>query len=332
MRFTPFWKSTGHAGLRSLRPPSWSSSLSTTAKQACNCAPVSPRSGKRRVGGDILGLRALDAFDAFFSDLYAACDAMGIPADAATSESGAGQFEITLGHGPAMTAADNTWMFKMLIRGMARKHGFVASFMAKPYLELAGTGLHLHFSVLDEAGRNIFDNAGPEGSPVLRHAIAGCLRAMRDSTLIFAPHANSYNRLVPDAHAPTGVAWAYENRTAAIRVPGGSPGARRIEHRVPGGDTNPYLVLAAILGAAFAGIEDGRDPPEPISGDAYSLDLATLPDTWAAATLLLEQSALLAKVLPPEIIRNLLLTKRQEQAVIAELSERERIELYLESV
>ncbi|NNE82302.1 MAG: glutamine synthetase [Silicimonas sp.] len=293
---------------------------------------ISPRSGKRRKGGDILGLRALDAFDAFFSDLYAACEAMDIPADAATSEAGTGQFEITLGHGPAMKAADDTWLFKMLAKGLARKHEFAASFMSKPYPDLAGTGLHLHFSVLDSDGRNIFDDGGPKGTEVLRHAVAGCLAAMQDSTLILAPHSNSYDRLVPGAHAPTKVAWAYENRTAALRIPGGAPVARRIEHRVAGGDINPYLVLSSILGAALAGIDDKADPPAPITGDAYSQNLDALPGTWSEATSLFENSTIMSRIFPRLLIQNLLLTKRQEQALCADLTPAEQTEIYLESV
>jgi glutamine synthetase len=197
--------------------------------------PPSPRSGKRRPGAEILSLRALDAFDAFFNDLYDACDLMDIPAEAAISEVGLGQFEINLCHVPdALKAADDAWLFKQLVRGLARNHGFAASFMAKPYEDYAGNGLHTHFSLADEEGNNLFADGSFEGTPLLRHAIAGCLKGIPDLALIFAPHANSYDRLVPESHAPTGICWAYDNRTASVRVPGGSPDARRVEHRVAG--------------------------------------------------------------------------------------------------
>ncbi|MDE3029828.1 MAG: glutamine synthetase, partial [Paracoccaceae bacterium] len=240
--------------------------------------PASPRSGKRRKAAETLALRALDAFDTFFTDLYDMCEAMDIPADTAISEAGLGQFEINLMHtDDALKAADDTWLFKMLVKGLARRHGFAASFMAKPYPDYSGNGLHTHFSVLNSEGENVFSNGGPEGSVVLHQAIAGCLAAMHDSTLLFAPHANSYDRLVPEAHAPNQVCWAYENRTSAIRVPSGSVNARRIEHRVSGGDVNPYLMIAAILGAALIGIEDGMTPPPPITVNAYALDLPMIP-------------------------------------------------------
>jgi glutamine synthetase len=296
--------------------------------------PASPRSGKRRKAAETLSIRALDAFDTFFTDLYDACEAMDIPADTSTSESGLGQFEVNLMHcDDALRAADDAWFFKMLVKGLARRHGFAASFMAKPYAEYSGSGLHTHFSILDEKGENIFDSGGPKGTTALRAAVAGCLNAMHDSALIFAPHQNSYERLVPGKHAPTAIAWGYENRTAAIRIPAGNPAARRIEHRVAGGDVNPYLMLATILGAALDGIEGHMEPPPPVVGNAYAVDdLPQIPGTWAEAIEALEKSQIVPRFLHPELIKNLVSTKRQELHYIAELNETEIIELYLDTV
>ncbi|PPB80185.1 glutamine synthetase [Albidovulum inexpectatum] len=295
--------------------------------------PPSPRSGKRRKAAEIMSVRALDAFDRFFTDLYEACEAMDIPADTAISEAGLGQFEINLVHGnDPLKAADDAWLFKMLVKGLARRHGFAASFMAKPYPEYSGNGLHTHFSVLDRDGRNIFDNGGPEGTETLRNAVAGCLWAMRDCTLIFAPHDNSYERLVPEAHAPNGICWAYENRTAAIRIPSGAPAARRIEHRVAGGDVNPYLMLAAILGAALIGIEERMTPPDPISGNAYALDLPLLCESWQEAIDTFETSRIIPRLFPDQLIQNMVMTKRQELHYMQELTPEEKVELYLDTV
>ena len=295
--------------------------------------PPSPRSGKRRPGADTLALRALDAFDRFFTDLYDACEAMDIDADTAISESGIGQFEINLLHSAdVLKIADDTWLFKMLVRGLARRHGFAASFMAKPYTEQAGSGMHMHFSVIDDEGRNLFDDGGPKGSELLHQAIAGCLKHMPDMMLLLAPHANSYERMRPGAHAPTGVSWAYENRTAAIRVPSGSHKARRIEHRVAGGDINPYLMMAGVLGTALLGIEDELTPPPPITGNAYDLDLPQLPSTWPEAVDTFEKSPAMKRIFAPQMIDNLVRTKRQEIHYMAELSEQEVLELYLDTV
>ena len=296
-------------------------------------APVSPRSGKRRPGADTLALRALDAFDRFFTDLYDGCEAMDIDADTAISEAGRGQFEINLLHtDDALKAADDTWLFKMLVRGLARRHGFAASFMAKPYDDQPGNGMHMHFSVLDGHGRNVFDNGGPEGSDMLHRAVAGCLAAMPAQMLLFAPHANSYDRLVPGAHAPTGIAWAYENRTTAIRVPSGNPRARRVEHRVAGGDINPYLMIAGVLGGALQGIEDGLMPPPPVTGNAYAQGLPQLPTTWQGAIDAFAASPEIARIFPAGLIDNLVRTKRQELHYMSELSPQEVLELYLDTV
>lgn len=295
--------------------------------------PPSPRSGKRRTGGEILSLRALDAFDEFFTALYEACEDMDIPADTAISEAGPGQFEINLMHqADPLKAADDTWLFKMLVKGLARRYGFAASFMAKPYDLWSGNGMHTHFSILDTAGKNIFNDGSEKGSAKLRHAIAGCLAALPGSTLIFAPHENSYDRLVPNAHAPTGIGWAYENRTAALRIPASGPAARRIEHRVAGGDVNPYLMIAAILGAALIGIEDEMVPEEPILGNAYAQSLAQLPATWNLAINTFSECPLVRRIFEGELIENFLMTKRQEIHYMAELSDQEQTELYLDTV
>lgn len=295
--------------------------------------PRAPQSGKRRVASETLSLRAVDRFEGFFSDLYDACEAMDIPADAATSESGLGQFEINLLHGnDALKVADDAWLFKMLVKGLARCHGFAATFMAKPYANSAGSGLHTHFSVLDKDGANIFDDGGPKGTDAMRHAIAGLMEAMPPATLIFAPHANSYARLVPGAHAPTGVAWGYDNRTTALRIPAGSPKARRIEHRVAGGDVNPYLMLAAMLGAAMNGLEDRKAPPAPLTGNAYEAEVPQIHADWASAINTFEKSPQIAGIFSSEIIQNFVLTKRQEQALMQELSPSDQIKIYLDSV
>lgn len=285
-----------------------------------------------RTGEAILSLDELDAFDAFFSELYDGADAMGIPAQASISESGVGQFEINLNHGEAMRAADDAWLFKLLVRGLARRHGMAATFLAKPFADTAGNGLHMHFSVLDTEGRNVFDNGGPHGTDTLLHAIAGCLATMPASTLIFAPHGPSFDRIVEGAHAPVNAAWGYENRTAALRVPGGDPKARRIEHRVAAGCVNPYLLFATVLGAALDGIETRLEAPEPVTGNCYDIGAPRLAGTWSEAIDAFEASPDIARILPADLIRNYVMTKRQELSRFASASDAQKWALYLESV
>lgn len=294
--------------------------------------PVSPDNCQRRSGSDILNLQVLDGFDGFFSDLYAACEQMDIPADAVISEAGPGQFEVNLMHGnDALKAADDAWLFKMVVKGMARKHRMAASFMAKPYPTCSGNGLHTHFSVLDQSGANIFAG-GDDGSDALKHAVAGCLKAMHDSTLLFAPYPNSYNRFADEAHAPTGICWGYENRTAALRIPGGDPLALRIEHRVSGGDANPYLMLTAVLGAALVGLEDRLEPPAPVSGNAYTTQLPRLANSCHAAIEVLKASSVLPRFLTSELIGNLAMTKQQELARINDMPDTDSTRMMLDSV
>jgi len=291
-----------------------------------------PRSGRRMKAPGILSLGQMDAFDAFLSDLYAAGAAMAIPVESAISEAGVGQFELTLNHQSALRAADDTWLFKTMIKGLARKHGYVATFMAKPFDADSGHGMHMHFSVLDGDGRNVFDDGTPRGTDILRAGVAGCLAAMPGSTLIFAPHANSYARLVPGAHAPTGAGWGYENRTTALRIPGGPTPARRIEHRVAGGDINPYLTFAVILGAAITGIDEAMAPPAPITGNAYDADLPQLAGDWQGAIDRFETDPMIARIFSPEIVANLVMTKRQEHARLSAMPAEDHWKVYLETV
>lgn len=284
-------------------------------------------------GGQIMSLRALDRFDPFFAELYESCAAMGIAAEATTSESGTGQFEVTIQHSAdALKAADDAWFFKLLVQGLARKHGMAGTFMAKPFTEDAGNGMHTHVSLLDANGSNVFSDGSATGTPLLENAVAGCLTALQDLTLIFAPHANSYARMVPGAHAPTGICWGHDNRTVAVRIPGGDPAAKRVEHRLAGGDVNPYLSLAAILGSMLIGIEETLTPPTPVSGNAYDQDLDQAHEDWGKAIDAFEQSGTVAKIFDPKLISYFSATKRQEIQRMTSLSDQDQLRSYLDRV
>ncbi|WP_246245711.1 glutamine synthetase family protein [Mesorhizobium zhangyense] len=295
--------------------------------------PVSPVTGKRLDSDAALSIDEIDAFESFIHDVYASCRAQGIPVDTAIAENGVGQFEINLNHLPdALRAADDAVLFKRTVKGIARKHGFAASFMAKPYGDRAGNGLHVHFSLLDRDGNNIFNDGTDKGSDAMRHAVGGLLSGMAESTLIFAPHFNSYRRLRPNSYAPTVVAWGYENRMVAIRIPGGPNKARRIEHRVAGADANPYLVLATVLGAALIGIERRLEAGEPIVSDVGSHSLPNLPPDWVSGINAFEAGPLMAELFSADLRDAFVACKRQELNTFAKEVSDFEIETYLESV
>ncbi|KAF0675112.1 glutamine synthetase family protein [Profundibacterium mesophilum] len=277
--------------------------------------PRSPITGTRLMSDGALCLDELEHFDTFLNEVYTACKAQDIPADSAISENGAGQFEINMRHtNDPLRAADDAVLFKRLVRGIARQHGFAATFMAKPYGDRAGSGFHVHFSLVDAEGRNLFDNGSDDGTPLMLNAVGGLLETIQQNALTFAPHENSFRRLLPGAHAPSSVAWGYENRTAAIRIPGGDHKARRIEHRVAGADANPYLVMTSVLGGALLGIEREIAPAPPITGDAYSLDLPHLPLDWATAVRAFATGGLVPEIYSRRLQKMLTECKRQEQA------------------
>ena len=295
--------------------------------------PKSPVTHKLLDGDGALCIDDLDHFEAFFTDVYAACDAHGIPVDSAISENGGGQFEINLLHvADPLKAADDALYFKRFVKGIARKYGLAGSFMAKPFLDRAGNGFHVHFSLLNAAGENVFDDGGAEGSELMRHAVAGLLDLMRASALVFAPHRYSYRRLQPNAHAPTEVYWGYETRHAAIRIPGGPNAARRIEHRVAGADANPYLVLAAILGAALVGIEAGLRPPPPMMPVMDETAGATLPQDWKRAILAFEGTERLGRIFAPVLREGFAGMKKQELQVFSQQISPFEHETYMETV
>jgi glutamine synthetase len=242
-----------------------------------------------------------------------ACTAQQLPIDTLIKESAPSQYEINLYHSPdALLAADQAVMLQRVIRGVAGKQDYRATFMAKPFGDLAGNGLHVHCSLVDGEGANVFDDGTGKGTPLLRHAIAGCLAAMADSMLLFAPNLNSYRRFQRGTHAPLAPSWGYENRTVAVRVPADAPVATRIEHRVAGADAHPHLVIATILAGMLYGIENKLEAPAPMEGNAYEQLPASLPRYWPDALANFAGSEFIGEYLGSEFQRVYTLLKQQE--------------------
>lgn len=242
--------------------------------------PLNPRSGARETAASVYGIDDLDRYQDFLSDLSAAAQLQNVPVSAVSKEYAPGQFEANLRHqSDVVTAADHAILLQQIVRAAARARGLEATFMAKPYPERSGSGMHLHVSVLDANGRNIFDDGSEKGSPRLAHAIGGLQALMPESMALFAPNVNSYRRFQPDMFAPVNRRWGVNNRSAGLRVPTGPSEARRVEHRAAGADANPYLALAAVLAGIHHGLEAKLDPGAPAVGNVSRDPDLALPFT-----------------------------------------------------
>lgn len=275
--------------------------------------PATRVNGDCRIGGQLYSTEMMQEQAALLHEIREACEMMAVPLDGLLKELAPGQYELNLHHvDNPLDAADNAQLLKQVIKSVSRRHGHIASFMAKPFGDRDGNGFHTHVSILDRAGRNIFDDGTDLGSAQLRQAIAGLADVMADSMLIFAPHLNSWRRLQRGVHGPLAPTWGYENRFVAMRIPNGEGGARRIEHRIGGADANPYLSLAVILAGILHGLDNKMEAAPPtVSGPGKPE--ATLPNTWVAALESFENSAFIGKSLGSDFQQAFTAIKRVEQ-------------------
>lgn len=224
----------------------------------------------------------LDCASAFIDDIYRIAEAQKLPVDAVLQEAGPGQFEINLKHtkDPASSALDGL-LLKRAVKAAARANGIEATFMAKPHHDWSGSGMHIHVSLLDDAGKNVF--AGDPISPLFRNAIGGLRATMGDFMAVWAQSANAYRRYQPKSYVPMAAHWGFNNRTASLRVLNTSPNATRVEHRIAGADANPYLVLAAVLAGINHGIANKLDPGSAAEGNCDATDAPKVPTAWVNA-------------------------------------------------
>ncbi len=213
---------------------------------------------------------SMNDFEPFIVDVYKYCEAQGIKVDTLSQEMGPAQLEINFNHGDALALADQVFLFKRTLREVAILHGMHVTFLAKPMSEEAGSSLHIHQSILDKDGKNIFSKDDGEPSDLFYGYIAGLQRYMPDAMLMFAPYVNSYRRFLNPWSSPVNLAWATDNRTVGLRVPDSPPEARRVENRLAGSDVNPYLVIAASLACGYLGMVEGLKPTKEAEGSAYS--------------------------------------------------------------
>ncbi len=271
------------------------------------------RVGGALCSGQTYGIDTMDDMSELMHGIRDACVVQNLPIDTLIKEGAPSQYEINLYHSPsALVAADQAVLLQRTIKGVAKQHGLRASFMAKPFGNLDGNGMHVHCSLIDKDGNNAFDNGTGQGNDLLRQAIAGCLATMEESMLLYAPNLNSYRRFQRGTHAPLAPSWGYENRTVSLRVPADVPAATRIEHRVSGADANPYLAIAAILAGMLHGIENQMQAPPPMDGNAYDKCQASLPRYWPDALAHFECSEFIRDNFGKEFQRTYSLTKQQE--------------------
>lgn len=285
--------------------------------------PIGQLSGQRDSFA-VLSMDRVSDFGECLSDIKRTCLEQGITIGPISCEVGLGQYEINLLHSnDVLGAADDCVMFKRIVRGVAVKHGFQASFMAKPYLDHAGNGLHLHTSLYDADENNIFNDSVSEGgSAKLQHAIGGLLELMPASLSFLAPNINAFRRLKPENNVPVSPSWGYENRSVAVRVPNSNAKNQRIEYRLAGADANPYLALAVMLIGIHYGMQKQLQPGEPtvnLSTDAFGL-----PTDFLQALRETEASEVLKSYLGDDFIPVYCAQKRSEVATFeAAISARE---------
>ena len=286
--------------------------------------PTSKRNKRQAEGTQVYGMSELDDFYDFLEEINKFCKIQNIPASTASSEFAPGQFEINLNSTTdLLKAADDSVLLRRLIKETAIKHGYEATFLSKPYLNEAGSGMHLHLSLYDEKNNNVFSKNKLKNKNLL-YAIGGLQKTMFESMAIFAPNINSYRRFLPDQFVPVNSSWGPNNRSVAFRIPVSQDEATRIEHRVAGAEANAYLVLSSILSGIMHGLRNKIIPDKPRIDNACDNPDKNMPLNITDALVLLENSKAMNKYLTKEYVKIYVDLKRKEQTSFnAEISNTE---------
>lgn len=265
--------------------------------------PILPpigRSGRRGASRQPYSMVAVDEFGAVIDTIYDYAEAQGIELDTIIQEGGAGQVEINLQHGDALQLADTVFYFKRSIREAALANQKFATFMAKPMSDQPGSAMHIHQSIVDTVtGENIFSAQDGSATDAFYHYIGGTQKHLRSAVPLFAPYVNSYRRFKGGGSAPTNIEWAEDNRTTGLRIPISPAAARRVENRVIGMDSNPYLAIASSLACGYLGLINEIKPKAQISGEAFE-DGALLPRHLDDALEIFEGASELREILGEE--------------------------------
>ena len=275
--------------------------------------PVSKRNKRQAEGTQVYGMSELDDFYNFLEEINNFCKIQNIPASTASSEFAPGQFEINLNStANLLKAADDSILLRRLVKETAIKHGYEATFLSKPYLSEAGSGMHLHLSLYDKNKKNVFSKNKLKNKNLL-HAIGGLQKTMYECMAIFAPNINSYRRFLPDQFVPVNSSWGPNNRSVAFRIPVSNEDATRIEHRVAGAEANAYLVLSSILAGIMYGLKNKIMPNKPRIDNACDNPDKEMPLNINDALAKLENSKVINRYLTKEYVKIYVDLKRKEQ-------------------
>jgi glutamine synthetase len=265
------------------------------------------------------------------------CEAMEIPISSMHWEQAASMGEVALGHRPGFDAVDDAVLFKTHAKTLAARHDMLLSFMARPIDDDDGQSGHVHFSLKNPRGRQLFHSASAENhmSDMQHHVVGGLQQLLPELLLMMAPNVNSFKRLVPGAFAPIAATWGVENRTCAIRIISGKPTAQRVELRVPGSDSNPYLVAGALLAAAIWGIENRAEPATAMSGSCYERSDSIpedqhFPTTFRQAIQRFSESAVAGEMFGAEFVSMYAGTRLAQAEQFARMVTDKELERFLE--
>ncbi len=278
--------------------------------------PRIPGSDLPQGGGQYAMVEDLYEFDDFINDLIDICGEQNIPSGTALSECSPGQFEVNLHHiDDPVLACDHALLLKRAVKATAIKNDLAATFMAKPFANISGNGLHIHVSLLDDDGNNVFAGSSKDGefSDTLRHAIGGLGELMAQSMAMFAPNANSYRRFAPYAYVPSTPSWGENHRGVALRIPLSSATNSRVEHRVAGADSNPFLVVASVLAGIHHGITQKCEPGKMVRAGALLEHVVTLPIRWPLALDAFDAGTILPGYIGEEYHKLFSLCRREEE-------------------
>lgn len=297
-------------------------------------APIEPplgRTGRAGFSRQVFSMAAVDEYGPVVDTIYDFADEQGLQIDTVIQEGGAGQIEINLQHGDPMQLADQVFYFKRTIREAALKNDVFATFMAKPMRDEPGSAMHVHQSVVDiNSGRNVFSNEDGSASEAFQHFIGGSQFYLMQIVPLLAPYVNSYRRITVDGQsAPANLEWAADNRTTGLRVPHSEPAARRLENRVIGMDTNPYLAISASLVCGLLGLRNKIEPRAEAVNEVWEV-ADPLPDSLNAALNRFEEAEQVWEALGEDFCKLYLDIKRAEnEEYQREISPWERRNLFL---